>query len=114
MNNNIPGKASIVILTHNNLEYTRQCLESIFAKTEYSEYEIVIVDNASDDDTPEYLEEIKSEKDNIQIIHNKQNVGFAKGNNQGVKASKGEYLVFLNNDTVTGLSFLSCATKSDL
>lgn len=107
MNNNLPGKASIVILTHNNLEYTRQCLESIYAKTEYSEYEIVIVDNASDDGTHEYLEEIKSEKDNIQIIHNKQNVGFAKGNNQGVKASKGEYLVFLNNDTVVTYGWLT-------
>jgi len=107
MNNNLPGKASIIILTHNNLEYTHQCLESIFAKTEYPEFEIVIVDNASDDGTPEYLEEFKFEEDNIQILQNMQNVGFARGNNQGAKVSMGDYLVFLNNDTVVTNGWLT-------
>lgn len=100
MNLNQPGKVSIIILTRDGLEYTRQCLDSIFVKTNYPDYEIVVVDNASQDGTPEYLGEIKAKQKNFQIIRNKQNVGFARANNQGAKAANGEYLVFLNNDTV--------------
>jgi GT2 family glycosyltransferase len=73
-----PGKASIIILTHNNLEYTSQCLESIFEKTSFHDYELVIVDNASTDGTPEFLEEVKSQRTNVKTQINKQNVGFAR------------------------------------
>jgi len=105
--NQYPGKASIIILTHNNLEYTSQCLESIFEKTSYHNYEIVIVDNASTDGTLEFLEEIKSQRSNIKTQLNKQNIGFARGNNQGVGLAGGEYLVFLNNDTVVTNGWLT-------
>jgi GT2 family glycosyltransferase/glycosyltransferase involved in cell wall biosynthesis len=107
MNHNHPGKASIIILTRNGLEFTRQCLESIFAKTTYPDYEIIVVDNASQDGTLEYLDEISARQKNVQIISNKQNEGFARGNNQGARAAKGEYLVFLNNDTVVTHGWLT-------
>jgi GT2 family glycosyltransferase/glycosyltransferase involved in cell wall biosynthesis len=107
MNLDHPGKASIIILTYNNLEYTSQCLESIFTKTEYPEYEIIIVDNASEDGTLEYLDEIIVKRHNFYIIRNKQNAGFARGNNQGAKVATGEYLVFLNNDTVVTNGWLT-------
>ena len=76
MNHNHPGKASIIILTLNGLEYTRQCLESVFAKTTYPEIEIIVVDNASQDGTVEYLEETSSHRSNFHILLNKQNHGF--------------------------------------
>ncbi|MFC1922219.1 glycosyltransferase [Chloroflexota bacterium] len=107
MNLNHPGKASIIILTRNGLEYTRQCLESIFTKTIYPGYEIVVVDNASQDGTVEFLEETSSNRSNFHILFNKQNEGFARSNNQGARAATGEYLVFLNNDTVVTQGWLT-------
>jgi GT2 family glycosyltransferase/glycosyltransferase involved in cell wall biosynthesis len=107
MNLNQLGRASIIILTKDGLEYTRQCLDSIFLKTTYPDYEIVIVDNASQDGSFEYLKKVKTEQKNIQIIRNQQNVGFSRGNNQGARAAKGEYLVFLNNDTVVTHGWLT-------
>jgi len=107
MNHNHPGKASIIILTRNGLEYTRQCLESVFAKTTYPEIEIIVVDNASQDGTVEYLEETSSHRSNFHILLNKENHGFARSNNQGASAATGEYLVFLNNDTVVTHGWLT-------
>jgi GT2 family glycosyltransferase/glycosyltransferase involved in cell wall biosynthesis len=100
MNHKHSGKASIIILTYNNLDYTRQCVESIFEKTAYPEYEILIVDNGSQDGTLEYLDAIDAKQKNLQVIRNEENLGFARGNNQGAQSAIGEYLVFLNNDTV--------------
>jgi len=86
---------SIVILTYNGFEYTRRCIESIRAFT-HTPYELIVVDNGSTDGTVDYL---KSQKD-IKLIQNKTNRGFAVGNNQGIEASKGDFIVLLNNDTV--------------
>ncbi len=107
MNLNQPGKASIIILTQDGLDYTRQCLESILLKTTYPDYEIVVVDNASKDGTLEYLNKIETEQKNFQIIRNQHNEGFSRGNNQGARAAKGEYLIFLNNDTVVTHGWLT-------
>ena len=107
MNLNHPGKASIIILTRNGLEYTRQCLESVFVKTSYPEYEIIVVDNASQDGTVDYLEETSANRSDFLIILNKQNEGFARSNNQGANTATGEYLVFLNNDTVVTHGWLT-------
>jgi len=99
-------KVSIIILTYNNLDYTRQCLESIFQKTEDVRYEIILVDNNSADGTRVYLKNLASEHTNLQVILNTNNEGFARGNNQGAAAAEGEYLVFLNNDVVVTRGWL--------
>lgn len=90
---------SIIILTYNNLELTKACLNSLEANTGYKNMEIIIVDNASTDDTPDFLKKNYQHKKNYQIILNNKNLGFAAGNNIGLKAATGEYLVLLNNDT---------------
>ncbi|MGW8249849.1 MAG: glycosyltransferase family 2 protein, partial [Anaerolineales bacterium] len=100
-------KASILILTYNNIGYTRQCLESISAKTAYPNYEVVVVDNASTDGTVEFLQEYAAGHTGIRLVINQENRGFAAGNNQGIAASTGEYIVFLNNDTIVTLGWLS-------
>jgi GT2 family glycosyltransferase/glycosyltransferase involved in cell wall biosynthesis len=100
-------KASIIILTYNNLQYTRLCLESIYSKTDYPNYEIIVVDNASTDETPEFLENLARDHENVELILNQANAGFAAGNNQGAEASSGDFLVFLNNDTVVTRGWLS-------
>lgn len=89
-------KTSIIVLTFNGLELNKKCITSILKNTE-GDFEIVIVDNASSDGTVDYLKSLDDSRINIE--YNKNNVGFAEGNNQAAKMAKGELLVFLNNDT---------------
>lgn len=93
-------KISIIVITFNNLEYTKLCLESIVKNTEYPNYEIIVVDNASHDGTIEFIKDYKNNRNNVFLITNDKNLGFAAANNLGVNASRGEYIVFLNNDTI--------------
>lgn len=85
-------KLSIVTLTLNKLEYTKKYIESLYKYTK--DFELIIVDNASTDGTRDYLKTLKCAK----IILNDKNVGFSKGNNQGIEIAEGEYIAFLNND----------------
>ena len=85
-------KLSIITLTYNKLEYTKKYLESLFKYT--SDFELIIVDNGSTDGTVEFLKSIP----NIKLILNKENLGFSRGNNQGIEIASGEYIGFLNND----------------
>jgi O-antigen biosynthesis protein len=87
---------SIVILTYNKLDYTKECIESIRKYTEPGTYEIIIIDNNSTDGTKGWL---KSQID-IKVIFNSENVGFPKGCNQGIEVARGENILLLNNDVV--------------
>ncbi len=96
-----PGPvASIIIVTFDNLELTRLCLTSLFENTAEPAFEVVLVDNASTDGTPEYLEALAEAHGGITVIRNQVNLGFPAGTNLGVNAARGERLVFLNNDTL--------------
>jgi GT2 family glycosyltransferase len=101
-----PG-ASIVIVTYNNLALTQLCLESLLRNTEYANYEIIVVDNDSRDDTPHFLEQIAARENRIRILLNRHNYGFARANNQGIDLTSGEHLVLLNNDTVVPPGWLT-------
>lgn len=90
---------SVVVLTFNNLELTRPCLASLERHTPHGDYEVIVVDNASTDGSPAYLQEWAAGRDDRTVILNDSNRGFAAGNNQGLAAARGEYLVLLNNDT---------------
>jgi len=92
-------KISIIIPIYNQKKYTQACLESIFKYDSKYEFEIIVVDNGSRDGSRDYLSELES-KSKIFVIRNKKNFGFAKACNQGAGVAKGEYLLFLNNDTV--------------
>lgn len=100
-------KVSIIIVTHNNLDYTRLCLESIYRKTVYPNYEVIVVDNASIDGTGEFLKTFVATHPNLVPIFNEVNEGFAHANNRGIVAATGEYVVFLNNDTIVTRGWLS-------
>jgi GT2 family glycosyltransferase/radical SAM superfamily enzyme YgiQ (UPF0313 family) len=91
--------ASIIIPTYNNLELTQNCLESIWEHTPPQLYELVIVDNGSEDGTPQFLEDLAA-AGKIRLIANQKNLGYAKACNQGARAARGEFLVMLNNDTL--------------
>ncbi len=102
----IAGLTSIIILGYNQLALTKSCLDSIDKYTT-SPHEIIIVDNGSDNETIEYFREYKDGRDNVHVIFNKENRGFAAGNNQGLALSRGEYVLLLNNDTVVTDGWLS-------
>ena len=93
-------KISVIVLTFNNLALTKACLDSLVRVTDYVNLEIIVVDNASTDETPGYLREFELLNPTCKVILNQQNVGFAAGNNIGLAAATGDYLVMLNNDTV--------------
>jgi GT2 family glycosyltransferase len=88
-------KLSIIIVNYNNPHLIEKCLSTILASSISFPYEIIIVDNAST-----ALPKIpKSDKTDIHILRNKENVGFGRANNQAVSIAKGEFLLFLNTDT---------------
>ncbi|NSX04484.1 glycosyltransferase [Cupriavidus gilardii] len=91
---------SIVVVTYNNLDLTRKCLDSIERHTTGVRYEVVIVDNASQDGTPEFLRDYAASRPFVRLQLNSDNLGFSAANNQGLAMGKGDYLVILNNDTV--------------
>jgi GT2 family glycosyltransferase/glycosyltransferase involved in cell wall biosynthesis/Flp pilus assembly protein TadD/predicted O-methyltransferase YrrM len=101
-----PGLVSIVILTFNELKYTKECIESIKRHTP-EPHEVIIVDNASTDGTVKWLKKIVQETPNCRLLENKKNLGFAKGCNQGIEKSSGEYVLLLNNDVVVTDNWLS-------
>jgi GT2 family glycosyltransferase/glycosyltransferase involved in cell wall biosynthesis len=103
----LSAKISIIVLTYNNLDYNRLCLNSIVEKTVYPNYELIVVDNASTDGTPEFLEEFAARHPHVRLVLNAANTGFARGNNIGAAEATGEILVFLNNDTVVTRGWLS-------
>jgi GT2 family glycosyltransferase/SAM-dependent methyltransferase len=87
---------SIIIPVYNQINFTLNCLESICSSINYINYEIIIINDSSTDNTIEYLKEIK----NLKIITNSENLGFVKSCNLGADEAKGEFLYFLNNDTI--------------
>jgi SAM-dependent methyltransferase len=95
------GLTSIVILTHNQLSYTRLCVDSIRQCTD-EPYELIFVDNASTDGTVEYLQSLG----NIKLVLNAENRGFPAAANQGMQLAVGRQILLLNNDTVVPTGWL--------
>ncbi|PYI51602.1 glycosyltransferase [Paenibacillus flagellatus] len=94
-------KTSIIIVTHNGLDLTKRCLESIRAHTP-EEHEIILVDNASTDGTTAYIRTLPD----VTAVFHSDNLGFAKGCNAGIGHSTGDNILFLNNDTVVTENWL--------
>ncbi len=104
---NAHPEASIVIVSYNNLHYNKLCLASVLRNTIYPDYEVIVVDNASTDGTAEYLSDLEREHEQVRVILNQENRGFAKANNQGLEIASGQRLVLLNNDTVVPHGWLT-------
>ena len=87
-------KFSIIIPTWNTAEVTKKCIQSIQNNLKDFSYEIIIIDNGSTDNTIEVLSKIKD----LKLIKIKENLGFAKANNIGLKKATSDYVVFMNSD----------------
>lgn len=90
---------SVIVVTYNNLDLTKICLASIDKYSDYDHLEIIVVDNASSDGSPDFLSGWVKGAPNRKLILNDDNRGFAAANNQGLAVASGDYLVLLNNDT---------------
>lgn len=86
---------SIIIVTWNSQEFIEKCLKSIFDTKGSIDLEVIVVDNASQDATTKIIERFNPE---VRLISNQANHGYAKGNNQGIEVSKGDYILLLNPD----------------
>ena len=94
-------ETSIIIPVFNNVRYTEQCLTEIGRTLPHNfRGEIIVVDDASTDDTPAVLKRWAERDPRIKVIRNSQNSGFGRTCNRGAEAASGEILVFLNNDTL--------------
>lgn len=98
---------SIITINYNQSAVTKDFLASIKNIT-YPEIEVIVIDNGSPNDTPEKLLE---EFPDIHLILSKENLGFAGGNNLGVKIAKGKYCLFINNDTEVEPDFLEALVE---
>ncbi|MBT5856102.1 glycosyltransferase family 2 protein [bacterium] len=88
---------SIIIVNYNSAGFIADCLDSVLASVTSDPFEVIVIDNASTDNSPEI---IKTYKTKITFIQNPENSGFARGNNLCLPHCKGDYLLLLNNDTL--------------
>lgn len=93
---------SIIILNWNGKHHLNECLSSALQQT-YTDFEVVLVDNGSTDGSQEL---VKRNYPNVNLICLDRNYGFCKGNNIGIKAAKGNFIILLNNDTMVETDWL--------
>lgn len=86
---------SVIIVTYNTLALTRDCIDSIFRHTANIQFEVIIVDNASEDGSYDYF----SKDRRIIYVHSRENMGFGRANNLGLEYASGKYIFLLNSDT---------------
>ena len=104
----IKSSVSIVIPHWNNVDVLSECLESI-SNTDFENFETIVVDNASTDNSVAW---VRSNYPNVKLIENDKNYGYAGGCNIGAEAASGDFLIFLNNDTVQEKDWISNLIKT--
>lgn len=90
-------RLSIVIICWNDLKVIQDCLASIYRGTHFTNFEVILSDNGSTDGSVDF---VRSNYPAVRIVENRANLGFAKGNNAGIRESRGEYVLILNPDTI--------------
>ncbi len=94
---NILMDVSIIVVSWNTRDILRDCLKSVYEQTSDISFEVIVIDNASSDDS---VFMVKSEFPHVVLIENKDNRGFAAANNQGMQIANGRYVLLLNSDTI--------------
>ena len=97
---------SIIIPAYNAIKYTKECIDKVYTAGSNYSFEVIVVDNASSDETQTEMEAQYLERQNFSYYRMKENLGFAGGVNFGIQQSKGQYVVILNNDTLPTYGWL--------
>ncbi|MBQ6436097.1 glycosyltransferase family 2 protein, partial [bacterium] len=107
-------KATVIILNYNGAKVITAAIDSVLASQTKYPFELIVVDNASTDTSPKLLRRL-AKKHHFKTIFSPDNLGFAGGNNLGIKQSESEYVVLLNNDCVVDKHWLdeliACADR---
>lgn len=106
---------SIIVLNYNGKEFLEDCLRSIF-KSNYSNFEVILVDNGSTDDSLILAEKKFAGDLRLKIVKNDKNLLFTGGNNRGIAEASGEYVIVLNNDTTVHpdwLKYVACTMQDE-
>ncbi len=98
-----PVTVSLIIVNWNGRHFLEECFRSIWEQS-FTGFEVVVVDNGSTDGSVDWLRNCSG--GSLTLIENRDNLGFAEGNNQGIRISRGTYVVLVNNDTVLHKDFL--------
>jgi GT2 family glycosyltransferase len=102
------SKCSVIIINYNTFALTSDCIRSVIAQTRETEYEIILVDNASTEvDPDDFLREFPA----VKLVKSEQNGGFAYGNNLGIQHAAGDWLLLLNSDTILQEDSISKAVQ---
>lgn len=93
-------KLSIIIGNYNTPKLTKECVESIYRYKPKCSFEVIVVDDASTDNSVAILKEIQKKYNKLKVLQNIKNSGFVRTNNKGLHSSKGDYKLLLNSDTL--------------
>jgi GT2 family glycosyltransferase len=102
---------TVIVLNWNGKRFLEQCISSLLNQS-YSSYEVLLVDNASVDGSIEYVKDLFGNPTKLRILALRENFGFSKGNNIGMKQSTSQYLIVLNNDTKVAKNFIEQLVKA--
>jgi GT2 family glycosyltransferase len=102
-------RASVVILNLNGRRYLDACLEALFSQELEGGYEVIVVDNGSDDGSVEHL---RTRWPQVRVVEAGANLGFAGGNNLGIRCARGRHVVLLNNDTCVRAGWLDALASA--
>lgn len=93
-------KVSIITVNYNTPDITTNCILSVLKNTKKIDYEIILIDNGSTDNSYKTLSNNFSKEKRVSLIKSNKNLGFSRGNNLGISKAKGEYVLLLNSDTI--------------
>ncbi len=103
-------KVSVVIVNYNGRQYLGACLDSVL-QSNFKDLEVVVVENGSNDDSWQFLQRYRQDK-RVNLVRSRTNLFFTGGSNLGARKAKGEWLVFLNADTVVEKKWLTELVKA--
>jgi len=105
-NRKLEPLVSVVLLNYNGKKFLKLCLVSIL-QSNYSNLEVIFVDNHSTDGSVEFVKDLYGRDPRVRVVQNRENMGWSKGNNEGMKVAKGEIIVLLSNDMEVDTNWLS-------
>ncbi|WP_353573347.1 glycosyltransferase [Candidatus Albibeggiatoa sp. nov. BB20] len=104
-NQNLPT-CDIIVPIFNSLSYVKTCIDSVLAHTDSNQYQLYLINDASDKTTSNYLEQIAQKSENIHLIVNSTNLGFVKSCNLGMSIAQSPYVLLLNSDVIVSPNWL--------